>query len=74
MIEDSFNGILSGAIDADLIVLSVSSVFVGLSCIEKYQNIRAISIYTLFLSCEPVNLSCLALAVTVRVYSAGSIY
>ncbi|CAF4528600.1 unnamed protein product, partial [Rotaria socialis] len=45
-IEEWFNGILSGVKDADLIVLTVASIFPGLSCIEKFPNIKAIGIYT----------------------------
>ena len=46
VIEEWFNGIVSGLKDADLIVLSVSSILVGLSCIQKYPNIKAVGIYT----------------------------
>ncbi|CAF4023839.1 unnamed protein product [Rotaria sordida] len=46
MIEEWFNGILSGIKDADLIVLTVASIFLGLSCIEKFPNTKAIGIYT----------------------------
>ncbi|CAF1050436.1 unnamed protein product [Rotaria sordida] len=46
MIEEWFNGILSGIKDADLIVLTVASIFLGLSCIEKFPNSKAIGIYT----------------------------
>ncbi|CAF1459042.1 unnamed protein product, partial [Rotaria sordida] len=45
-VEEWFKGILSGLKDAELIVLSVGSVFAGLSCIEKCSNIKAIGIYT----------------------------
>ncbi|CAF2783555.1 unnamed protein product [Rotaria sp. Silwood2] len=46
LMEEWFNGIVSGLKDADLIVLSVTSVIAGLSCIEKYPNTKAIGIYT----------------------------
>ncbi|CAF1346754.1 unnamed protein product [Adineta ricciae] len=43
--EEWFNGILAGMRDADLVVLTVMSVLFGLSCIEKYPNMKAIGIY-----------------------------
>ncbi|CAF1396282.1 unnamed protein product [Rotaria sordida] len=46
IIEEWFNGILAGVKDADFIVFPCSCVLVGLSCIEKYPNIKAIGIYT----------------------------
>jgi UDP:flavonoid glycosyltransferase YjiC (YdhE family) len=46
LIEAWFNGIVSGLKDADLIILSVTSIIAGLSCIEKYPNIKAIGVYT----------------------------
>jgi len=46
LIEAWFNGIVSGLKDADLIILSVTSIIAGLSCIEKYPNIKAVGIYT----------------------------
>jgi sterol 3beta-glucosyltransferase len=46
LVEEWFNGILSGLKDADLVVLSFSSVLPGLGCIEKYPNMKAIGVYT----------------------------
>jgi sterol 3beta-glucosyltransferase len=46
LMEEWFNGIVSGLKDADLIVLSITSVLAGLSCIEKYPNTKVIAIYT----------------------------
>ncbi|CAF3682212.1 unnamed protein product [Rotaria sp. Silwood1] len=46
VMEEWFNGILAGVKDADLIVFPCSCVLIGLSCIEKYPNIKAIGIYT----------------------------
>jgi UDP:flavonoid glycosyltransferase YjiC (YdhE family) len=46
LIEEWFNGIVSGLKDADLIVLSVTSVIAGLTCMEKNPNIKAVGIYT----------------------------
>jgi sterol 3beta-glucosyltransferase len=46
LMEEWFNGIVSGCKDADLIVLSGPSILAGLSCIEKYPNMKAIGIYT----------------------------
>ena len=46
LMEEWFNGILSGLKDADLIVISITSILAGLSCIEKYPNTKAIGIYT----------------------------
>ncbi|CAF3550930.1 unnamed protein product [Rotaria socialis] len=46
LMEEWFNGIVAGLKDADLIVLSVTSVLAGLSCIEKYSKTKAIGIYT----------------------------
>ena len=46
LLEEWFNGIASGLKDADLIILSVTSVIAGLSCLDNYPNIKAIGIYT----------------------------
>jgi sterol 3beta-glucosyltransferase len=45
LMEEWFNGIVSGVKDADLIVLSVTSVLAGLSCIEKYPNTKVVGVY-----------------------------
>lgn len=46
LMEQWFHGIRTGLKDADLIVLSVTSVIAGLSCIETCPTIKAIGIYT----------------------------
>jgi UDP:flavonoid glycosyltransferase YjiC (YdhE family) len=46
LIEEWFNGIASGIKDADLIILSVTSIIAGLSCLDNYPNIKAVGIYT----------------------------
>ena len=46
MMEEWFQGILSGMKGADLIILSVGSLVTGLSCIEKFSNMKATGIYT----------------------------
>jgi sterol 3beta-glucosyltransferase len=46
LIEAWFNGIVEGLKDADLIILSVTSVIAGLTCMEKYPNIKAVGVYT----------------------------
>jgi sterol 3beta-glucosyltransferase len=46
LMEQWFNGIVSGLKDANLIILSVTSVIAGLSCLEKYPNMKAVGIYT----------------------------
>jgi sterol 3beta-glucosyltransferase len=46
MIEEWFKGILCGLKDADLIVLSISSIIAGLSCIEKNPNTKAVGVFT----------------------------
>ncbi|UJR10857.1 hypothetical protein I4U23_015045 [Adineta vaga] len=46
LMEEWFNGILSGLQNADLIILSITSIIAGLACIEKYPNMKAIGIYT----------------------------
>jgi UDP:flavonoid glycosyltransferase YjiC (YdhE family) len=45
LIEEWFNGIASGIKDADLIILSVTSVLAGLSCLDNYPNIKVMGIY-----------------------------
>ena len=46
LMEQWFNGIVTGLKDADLIVLSVTSVLAGLSCLEKFPHTKAVGIYT----------------------------
>lgn len=46
IMEEWFNGILVGVRDADLIIFPCSCVLIGLSCIEKYSNVKAIGIYS----------------------------
>ncbi|UJR28650.1 hypothetical protein I4U23_009882 [Adineta vaga] len=46
MFEDWFKTILSALGDTDLIVLSVGSLLAGLSCLDKFPNVKAIAIYT----------------------------
>lgn len=46
LMEFWFNSIVNGVKDADLIVLSVTSVLAGLSCLDKYPQTKAIGIYT----------------------------
>ena len=46
MVEQWFHAINSAAKNTDLIVLSIGSLVAGLSCIEKYPNLKAIIIYT----------------------------
>ncbi|CAF1454389.1 unnamed protein product [Adineta steineri] len=53
LMEEWFNGILAGLKNADLIVLSITSVLVGLSCIEKYPNMKAVGIY--LYPCRPTS-------------------
>ncbi|CAF0852870.1 unnamed protein product [Adineta steineri] len=53
LMEEWFNGILSGLKNADLIVLSITSVLVGLSCIEKNPNMKAVGIY--LYPCRPTS-------------------
>ncbi|CAF1537982.1 unnamed protein product [Rotaria magnacalcarata] len=45
-IEEWFNGIMSGLKDADMIILGVGSFLIGLSCVEKFHNVKAVGIYT----------------------------
>ncbi|CAF1382731.1 unnamed protein product [Adineta steineri] len=53
LMEEWFNGILAGLKNADLIVLSITSVLVGLSCIEKNPNMKAVGIY--LYPCRPTS-------------------
>ncbi|CAF4013692.1 unnamed protein product [Adineta steineri] len=53
LMEEWFNGIVSGLKNADLIVLSITSVLVGLSCIEKNPNMKAVGIY--LYPCRPTS-------------------
>lgn len=46
LMEEWFNGILAGLNGADLIILSFVSALPGLSCLEKFPNVKAIGIYT----------------------------
>ena len=46
LMEEWFNGILSGLKDADLVVLSFSAVLPALGCIGKYPNMKAIGVFT----------------------------
>lgn len=45
LIEEWFHGIYQGLKDADLIILSVTSIIAGLSCLEKFPQTKAIGIY-----------------------------
>ena len=46
LLEEWFNGIASGLKDADLVILSVTSIIAGLSCLDNYPSIKAVGIYT----------------------------
>ncbi|CAF1060799.1 unnamed protein product [Adineta ricciae] len=46
LVEEWFTGILSGLKNADLIILSITSIIAGLACVEKYHNVKAVGIYT----------------------------
>ena len=45
-LDEWFSGILCGLKDTDLIVLPMGALVPGLSCIEKFPNVKAIGIYT----------------------------
>lgn len=46
LMEAWFNGIVDGIKEANLIILSVTSVLAGLSCLDKFPQTKAIGIYT----------------------------
>jgi hypothetical protein len=46
MFDEWFNDIQSALKDTDLIVLSIGSIIAGLSCIDKFPNVKAIAVNT----------------------------